>query len=79
MGEGNTPAPRKITVSGEQGGQWVVTGGLQPGERVIVDGFQKMFVPGVPVSPVPWNPLSATSAGASAPASASASASAASR
>jgi len=27
---------------------------LQPGEQVIVDGFQKMMVPGAPVKPVPW-------------------------
>lgn len=76
VGEGNKPAPRKITVAGEQGGRWVVTGGLQPGERVIVDGFQKMFVPGAPVNPVPWTPAPATPAGASGSASASASASA---
>lgn len=73
VGEGNKPAPRRVTVSGAQAGQWVVTGGLNPGDRVIVDGFQKMFVPGAPVSPVPWSP------GASAPASAAPAASGASR
>jgi hypothetical protein len=26
------------------------------GEQVIVDGFQKMMVPGAPVKPVPWTP-----------------------
>ena len=46
-----------------------MTGGLQAGERVIVDGFQKMFVPGAPVTPVPWAPAGAASA-AAAPASA---------
>ncbi|RVT48951.1 efflux RND transporter periplasmic adaptor subunit [Rubrivivax albus] len=70
VGEGNKPAPRKISVAGAQDGQWIVTGGLQPGERVIVDGFQKMFVPGAPVNPVPWTPPSAASAAAAAPASA---------
>lgn len=73
VGEGNKPAPRRVTVSGAQAGQWVVTGGLNPGDRVIVDGFQKMFVPGAPVSPVPWSP------GASASASAAPAASGASR
>ena len=68
VGEGNKPAPRPITVRGAQGGQWVVTAGLQPGDRVVVDGFQKMFVPGAPVTPVPWSPPSASAA--SAPASA---------
>jgi membrane fusion protein (multidrug efflux system) len=66
VGEGNKPASRRITVAGAQDGHWVVTGGLQPGERVIVDGFQKMFVPGAPVSPVPWSPQAAASAPASA-------------
>jgi membrane fusion protein (multidrug efflux system) len=71
VGEGNKPGPRPVTLAGSQNGQWVVTGGLQPGDRVIVDGFQKMFVPGAPVTLVPWQ--------ASAPAAASAPASAASR
>ena len=65
VGEGNRPASRPIKVSGAQNGQWVVTDGLKPGDKVIVDGFQKMFVPGAPVTPVPWSPTAA-----SAPASA---------
>lgn len=67
VGEGNKPAPRKVSVAGAQDGHWVVTGGLQAGERVVVDGFQKMFVPGAPVTPVPWTPAGAASAAASAP------------
>jgi len=53
VGEGNKPAPRKVTVGSSQGGDWVITGGLAAGEKVIVDGFQKMM-PGAPVNPVPW-------------------------
>ncbi|WP_425259458.1 efflux RND transporter periplasmic adaptor subunit [Rubrivivax sp. RP6-9] len=64
VGEGNKPAPRTVKVSAGQGGQWVVTDGLKPGEQVIVDGFQKMFVPGAPVNPVPWSPAGAASAAA---------------
>jgi membrane fusion protein (multidrug efflux system) len=42
---------------------------LQPGEQVIVDGFQKMMVPGAPVKPVPWaGSAPAKAAPASAPA-----------
>jgi membrane fusion protein (multidrug efflux system) len=70
VGEGNKPAPRPVTIRSGQNGQWVVTAGLKAGDRVIVDGFQKMFVPGAPVTPVPWQPLAAASAAASAPASA---------
>ncbi len=66
VGEGNKPAPRPVTIRSGQDGQWVVTGGLQAGDRVIVDGFQKMFVPGAPVKPVPWQPA-ARAAPASAP------------
>jgi membrane fusion protein (multidrug efflux system) len=55
-----------VTIRSGQDGQWVVTGGLQAGDRVIVDGFQKMFVPGAPVKPVPWQPA-ARAAPASAP------------
>jgi membrane fusion protein (multidrug efflux system) len=33
------------------GDQWVVTGGLKAGERVIVDGLQKVR-PGMTVQPV---------------------------
>ncbi len=54
VGEGNQPGPRPVTIRSGQAGQWVVTDGLKAGDRVIVDGFQKMFVPGAPVTPVPW-------------------------
>jgi len=74
VGEGNKPAPRPVKIGSSVGGSWVVTDGLKPGEKVIVDGFQKMFAPGAPVNPVPWSPPSAASA--SAPASAAAPASA---
>ena len=53
VGADNKPVPRKITVGASQGNDWVVMGGLAAGERVIVDGFQKMM-PGAPVNPVPW-------------------------
>ena len=66
VGEGNKPMPRPVQVNSAQNGHWVVTGGLQAGERVIVDGFQKMFVPGAPVAPVPWSPAAAASASAAA-------------
>lgn len=35
-------------------GKWVVVKGLNPGDRVIVAGFQKIG-PGMPVKPEPWN------------------------
>ncbi len=84
VGADNKPAPRSITVAGSQGSDWVVTSGLAAGDRVIVDGTQKMM-PGAPVNPVPWSPpgkpgAAPAAAGASAPAPApAAAASAASR
>ena len=46
-------APRQVQVGGQQDGRWVVLTGLQAGEQVMVDGFQKLR-PGVTVKPVPW-------------------------
>ena len=56
VGADNKPVPRKISVGPSQGTDWVVLGGLQAGEKVIVDGFQKLAMapPGTPVNPVPW-------------------------
>ena len=72
VGEGNQPMPRPVKVSAGQNGQWIVTEGLAAGDRVIVDGFQKMMVPGAPVNPVPWSPPGAAPAPAAAPAASAA-------
>jgi membrane fusion protein (multidrug efflux system) len=66
VGEGNKPAPRPVKIRSGQNGQWVVTEGLKAGDRVIVDGFQKMFVPGAPVTPVPWQPAGSAAAASAA-------------
>jgi membrane fusion protein (multidrug efflux system) len=66
IGPDNKPVPRPIKVGNSQNNQWVVLDGLKPGEQVIVDGFQKMMVPGAPVNPVPWTV--GGSAGAAVPA-----------
>ena len=55
VGADNMPAQRTVKVGGSQGGDWVILSGLAAGERVVVDGFQKMM-PGAPVNPVPWAP-----------------------
>jgi membrane fusion protein, multidrug efflux system len=51
-------APRTVKIGGSQGGNWVILSGLQPGEKVMVDGFQKLR-PGQPVKPVPWSAVPA--------------------
>ena len=51
--------PRPVKIGSAKGAQWVVLEGLQTGEQVMVDGFQKlqMMPPGSAVKPVPWVPL----------------------
>lgn len=44
---------RVLQVSRTLGDKWLVTGGLQPGDRVIVEGVQKVQ-PGMVVKPVPF-------------------------
>jgi membrane fusion protein (multidrug efflux system) len=46
----NVVEQRQITVMRDQGNQWVVTAGLDAGDRVIVAGLQKT-APGATVSP----------------------------
>jgi membrane fusion protein (multidrug efflux system) len=45
--------PRAVKVGPAQGGQWAVLEGLQAGEQVMADGFQKLR-PNVVVKAVPW-------------------------
>jgi membrane fusion protein (multidrug efflux system) len=72
VGPKNMPTPTPVKLGGAQGDNWVVLGGLKPGDQVIVDGFQKMR-PGAPVTPVPWSGAAPAAAGAgSAPAVAAA-------
>ena len=52
LGPGNMPSPRPVKLGRMDAGLWVVTAGLRPGERIIVDGLQKVR-PGAPVKPVP--------------------------
>jgi membrane fusion protein, multidrug efflux system len=51
-GQDNTASLRVIQTGQAVGDQWVVTDGLKPGERVLVDGLQSVR-PGAPVRPVP--------------------------
>jgi len=52
VGARNVPAARRVTLGRLANGMWVITNGLRPGERVIVDGLQQIR-PGAPVKPVP--------------------------
>lgn len=45
--------PVTVTVGSQLGGKSIITKGLNPGDVVIVEGFQKIR-PGAPVQPIPW-------------------------
>jgi len=72
VGEDGKVSQRTIKVSAAQNNRWVVLEGLKAGEKVMVDGFQKlqMLPPGTPVKPVPWQAPGTAAAPAEAPASA---------
>ncbi|GAA6118766.1 efflux RND transporter periplasmic adaptor subunit [Acidovorax sp. FG27] len=78
VGPDNHLTPRTVKLGPAQGTSWVVTDGLKAGEKVMVDGFQKLprGKPGDPivVNPVPWQAPGAkpAAAPASAPAAAAA-------
>ncbi|GKT00912.1 efflux RND transporter periplasmic adaptor subunit [Acidovorax sp. SUPP3434] len=76
VGADNHLTPRPIKLGPGQGTNWVVLEGLQTGEKVMVDGFQKLprGKPGDPivVQPVAWQAGGAGAAAPGAPASAAA-------
>ncbi len=81
VGDDGIVTMRPVKIGSAREGQWVILDGLKPGEKVMVDGFQKLRGGKGPVKPVPWQPApaagSATAAPAPAPAQAPASAPAA--
>ncbi|TPE52535.1 efflux RND transporter periplasmic adaptor subunit [Amaricoccus solimangrovi] len=42
VGENDVIETRQLTIEGAQGNQWIVTAGLEPGDRVVVEGVQKI-------------------------------------
>lgn len=51
LAEGNTAQRRDITPGPVIDGLRIVEQGLTPGDRVIVNGLQKVYMPGMPVTP----------------------------
>ena len=66
VGKDNKVEPRTLQTSRTLGDNWLVTGGVKPGDHVIVEGGG-MLRPGMPVTPAPWDP-DAKPAAAAAPA-----------
>ena len=55
VGAGNKVEPRTLQTNRTLGDNWLVTGGVRPGDRVIVEGGMTLR-PGAVVQPAPWNP-----------------------
>ncbi len=55
VGAGDKVEPRTLQTNRAIGDNWLVTGGLKPGDKVIVEGGM-MLRPGMPVQGKPWNP-----------------------
>jgi membrane fusion protein (multidrug efflux system) len=60
LGDSNKVIARTVTGSAWQGTQWIIDEGVRPGDKVIVDGAQKI-VPDAPVRPVAYHPESDSS------------------
>jgi membrane fusion protein (multidrug efflux system) len=71
VGADGKVAPRAVKLGAAAGGQWAVLDGLTAGERVVVEGFQKLR-PNATVKPVPWRAPMAAAQGAPSPSAPSA-------
>jgi membrane fusion protein (multidrug efflux system) len=57
LADSNRVSARTVSATAWQGTQWIIDDGLKPGDKVIVDGAQKI-VPDRPVKPVAYHPES---------------------
>ena len=55
VGAGNKIEVRTLQTDRTIGDNWLVTGGVKPGDKVIVEGAM-MLRPGMPVTPTPFDP-----------------------
>ena len=62
----NKLIPKPVELDGWSHGEWVVTKGINNGERVLVDGFIKAHEPGMTVTPVAVSASAAAATGADA-------------
>lgn len=58
IGEGDKIEPRQLTITHAVGTNWITDSGLKAGDRVVMDGFQRIR-PGVIVTPTPFQPPAA--------------------
>ena len=62
VGADGKVAAQPVKTAGTQGNSWIIAEGLKAGDRVIVEGLQKVK-PGAPVKPVPWKASAPANAG----------------
>ncbi len=55
VGDSNTVTARNVVATSWDGGAWLIAEGLRAGDRVVVDGVQKV-APGLPVRAVAYQP-----------------------
>jgi membrane fusion protein (multidrug efflux system) len=55
LGDSNKAGVKAVQTAAWQGAEWVITDGIKAGDKIIVDGTQKIF-PGAKVNPSPYNP-----------------------
>ena len=53
VGDDGKVASRPVVTGSSQGNVWIIKSGVKTGDRVIVEGLQKVK-PGAPVKTVPW-------------------------
>lgn len=61
-------AAQPVQTGAAHGNQWVITQGLKTGDRVVVEGLQKIQ-PGAPVKAIPWQAPNAAATGQDGPGS----------
>src|SRR6202034_1406880 len=57
---------REVTTTRAIGDKWLISSGVAAGDRVIVEGVQKVQ-PGAAVNPTEWNPPASTASATPAP------------
>ena len=63
--DANKVSQHKVTVGPRIGGDWIIEEGLKPGERIVVEGLQKVRE-GIAVQPATAPPSAAVAADAKA-------------
>ena len=62
VGKDGKVVRKNVVTEGQQGSNWLVTSGIEPGDQVIVAGVQKVKE-GAPAKATPWNPDAAAANG----------------